>query len=461
MIAAMIFIYLAVQMGIAYVVSRGVKSEEDYLVAGRSRPAWLLALSLFATWFGAETCLGSSAAVFEGGLSGSRADPLGYGLCLVLGGLFIAARIWNRKYSTLADFYADRFGRGPEKLAVIILCLSSLIWGAAQLRAFGQVIASITPLNVQLAIFAAFLFVVTYTLMGGLLGDMITDVVQGVVVIGGLILMLVIIATEVDITALLAAQPPERWTLLAPGETGWERLDRWMIPVMGSLVAQEIVARMLAAGSPRIARKACYAAAGVYFLVGSIPVLLGLIGPLVFPYEGETEQFLLQLAHEKLPALAFVAFAGALLSALLSTIDSILLSAGGLVAHNLLIPALRVRDERRKLFLNRVVVLVAGVACYLLAVRSTSIFDLLETASSFGTAGILVITLGGLWAGRGGKATALATLVTGAVFTPVAEYMLGIPAPFVATIALSALVYLVGCLLEGRPREAEATVPGT
>ena len=419
MIAALILGYLALQLVIAYFVSRTVKNEDDYLVAGRSRPAWLLAMSLFATWFGAETCLGSSAAVFEEGLSGSRADPLGYGLCLLLGGLLIAARIWNRKYSTLADFYADRFGRAPEKLAVIILCLSSMIWGAAQLRAFGQVIAATTPLNVQFAILVAFLFVATYTLLSGLLGDMVIDVVQGAIVIGGLVLMLVLIGMDSDLPAMLAAQPAERFSLLSPGESGWERIDRWMIPVMGSLVAQEIVARMLAAGSPRIARKACYAAAAIYFAVGSIPVILGLVGPLVFPYDGESEQFLIQLAREKLPTIAFVAFAGALLSALLSTIDSILLGVGGLVAHNLVIPGFKVRDERRKLLINRAVVFTAGLLCYLMAVRATSIYDLLETASSFGTAGILVITLGGLWLRQGGRKAALATLVTGVVATPV------------------------------------------
>jgi SSS family solute:Na+ symporter len=437
-----ILLYLFLQLGIAYVVSRGVKSEDDYLVAGRSRPSWLLALSLFATWFGAETCLGSSAAVFEEGLSGSRADPLGYSLCLLLGGLLIAARIWNRKYTTLADFYADRFGHAPERLAVVILCLSSMIWGAAQIRAFGQVIAATTPLNVQLAIFAAFLFVVAYTLMGGLLGDMLTDVLQGGVLIIGLALMLVFVGVDHDIPGLIAAQPAERFSLLSAGEGVWERIDRWMIPVMGSLVAQEIVARMLAAKSGRAARRACYAACGIYLVVGSIPVLLGLVGPLVFPYGGESEQFLIQLAREKLPPVLFVVFTGALLSAILSTIDSILLGVGGLVAHNLVIPGLRMSDERAKLRMNRWVVLAAGAICYLMAVKAESIYALLETASSFGTAGILIITLFGLWLRRGGRLAALWTLAVGLAFTPIAEYGLKLSAPFLATVALCAAVYL-------------------
>lgn len=442
MIWPLILGYLALQLLIAFVVSRRVKSEDDYLVAGRSRPVWLLSISLFATWFGAETCLGSSAAVFEEGLSGSRADPLGYGMALLLGGIFIAARIWNRRYSTLADFYAERFGKAPEKLAVVILCLSSMIWGAAQIRALGQVIAATSPLNVQWAIFAAFAFVMVYTLMGGLLADMFNDVMQGAILIGGLTLTLVLIWIEVDVSALLASMPAERFSLLSPGESIWERMDRWLIPVMGSLVAQEIIARVLAAESGRAARKASFIACGIYLAVGAIPVLLGLIGPQVFAHQGESEQFLIQLAREKLPALAFVAFSGALLAALLSTIDSILLGVGGLVAHNIAIPALNIRGEKARLRTNRLVVMIAGTACYVLAVRSTSIYDLLESASSFGTAGILVITLFGLWFPRGGTRAALATLVTGVVFMPVAEYLLKLPAPFLATIGTCVTVYL-------------------
>lgn len=55
-----------------------------------------------------------------------------------------------------------------------------------------------------------------------------------------------------------------------------QRMDRWMIPILGSLVAQETISRVLAAKSMTVARLASFVAAGIYDFMGSIPVLLGL-----------------------------------------------------------------------------------------------------------------------------------------------------------------------------------------
>ena len=80
--------YLIFQFSIGYWASRQIKNESDYLLAGRHVPTWLLSFSLFATWFGAEACIGTSGEVYMHGLSGGRADPFGYSLCLFFLGIF-------------------------------------------------------------------------------------------------------------------------------------------------------------------------------------------------------------------------------------------------------------------------------------------------------------------------------------------------------------------------------------
>lgn len=440
--------YLFLQFLICLYISKRIRSEDDYLVAGRNLPHLMVAVSLFATWFGAETCIGSSSAVYQQGLSGSRADPLGYSLCLILSGILIAPKVWSRKYTTLADVYKNRFGRKTETLATWILALSSLIWAAAQLRAFSQVVSATTDLPVDTTLLISFLFVVAYTMLGGLLGDVITDVIQGVVISLGLFLLFFLVLNRTpEGWSILANQPLERLTIFSPSETIWARLDRWAIPIFGSLVAQEIVARILAARNQTIATRACFTAAFIYILLGAIPVVLGLMGPQLMSMDGQDhEQFLILLAEKYMPALLVPVFAGALISALLATIDSILLSVSALFSHNLIIPSLKVKDEKQKLRISRGLVFVAGMTAYVMAVHAESIYELLETASSFGTSGILVITMAALWTQWGDDVAALVSLFVGLFATPFAEYVLQVESPFLFSIAAAAITFLAFAL---------------
>lgn len=443
-----ILCYLLGQVLIGYLVSRSIRSEEDYFLGGR-RLGWpLVSFSLFATWFGAETCIGSSAAVYERGLSGSRADPFGYAACLLLLGLLLAGRLWRGQYLTLADFYRERYGWFVEKAAVWILVPSSLIWAAAQVRAFAQVLSGTTSIPVDLALVLVAGFVIAYTCLGGFLGDVITDFVQGIIIFLGVIAILVFtLASAGDVGAILAGIDPGRLDFIDPGESLLERLDRWMIPILGSLVAQETVSRVLAARSMSVARKASFIAAGVYLVMGSIPVLLGLLGPHILPELADKEQFLIVIARTYLPAVAFVVFVGALISAILATIDSILLAVSAMVTHNLLARRLRAAPQRRKVIVARIVVVLAGAVAYGMAARGGGIYELLETASSFGTAGILVITLAGLYTGFGGSLSATLALAAGLALTPLGNHVFEWQAPFLSSVLGAMVGFVLGRIL--------------
>lgn len=444
----LIICYLLCQVLIGYLVSRTIRSEEDYFLGGR-RLGWpLVSFSLFATWFGAETCIGSSAAVYERGLAGSRADPFGYAMCLLLLGLLLAGRLWRGHYLTLADFYRERYGWLVEKAAVWILAPSSLIWAAAQVRAFAQVLSATTAISVDIALVIVAGFVIVYTCLGGFLGDVITDFVQGIIIFLGVTGILVFTLANVDdVGAFLTSIEPGRLDFIDEGETLLARLDRWMIPILGSLVAQETISRVLAARSMSVARKASFIAAGIYLLLGSIPVLLGLLGPHLMPGLDEKEQFLILVAKKYLPFAAYVLFVGALIAAILATIDSILLAISAMVTHNLLARFLAGATQRSKVITARTAVVIAGVIAYVMAVFGGGIYELLETASSFGTAGILVITLAGLYTGFGGGLSAMIALAAGLALTPLGKYVLDWQAPFLSSVLGAAAGFALGKLL--------------
>ncbi len=113
------------------------------------------------------------------------------------------------------------------------------------------------------------------------------------------------------------------------------------------------------------------------------------------------------------------------------------------MSHNFLTPLFKIKKDATQLRNTKIIIIMISLVSYLLARQAEGIFDLLEMASSFGTAGILVITLFGLWTSWGNQLTALLTLLTGLVTTPIAQYMLQLESPFLFSIGCSFSVFVV------------------
>ena len=390
--------YLIVQFAVGMLVSRRIASETDYLLAGRRLGLGLATFSIFATWFGAETVVGAAGSLYSDGLSGGSADPFGYGLCLIVLGLVVAAPLWRRQYTTFGDLFRERYSPGVERLAVLLMVPTSVLWAAAQIRAFGQVVSASSDLDVTIAITAAAGFVIIYTVAGGLLADVVTDFVQSIAIVIGLAILLVAVGNaNGGLAALPSLIDPARLGLFSTAEaTPLEILEAWAVPVCGSLLAVEMLSRILGCKSAATARNATLTGAAIYLTVGLIPATLGLVGPALVPNLEEPEQLIAVLAQQHLSTFLYVLFAGALISAILSTVDSCLLAAASLVSHNLILPLQPTLSERGKIRAARIGVVVFGILAYFIALRADGIYELVATASAFGSAGIFVVGLFGL-----------------------------------------------------------------
>lgn len=442
---------MVVQLAIGVWVSRRIRSESDYILAGRNLGYTLVTFSIFATWFGAETVVGAAGRAYSDGVSIGSAEPFGYGLCLLIMGLVFAVPLWKRKLTTFADLYRERFSVGTERLAAAILIPSSIIWAAAQIRAFGHVLntTSSSALSAELSIAIAAGFTILYATFGGMLADAITDVVQGALLAIGLIVVLVALLPHLGGASEVARviRDPARVHFMPHGESAWTVLERWAIPVAGSVLATEIVGRVIAARSPTIARRSSVTAAVMYVMIGTIPLLIGLVGPSVMPNLANAEQLLPELAKTILPTFLYAVFAGALISAILSTVDSTLLVSSSLLSHNLLVPGFNITNERTKVLLARAGVMTFGLVAYLMARRAENILDLVEQASALGSAGTLVTAVFALFTNWGGPRTAIATLLAGLVVYVAAAFG-GAETPFLLSLVASLVTYVVGAVLE-------------
>jgi Na+/proline symporter len=448
-------VYLVVQFALGMLVSRHIASETDYLLAGRRLGVGLAAFSIFATWFGAETVVGAAGSIYSGGLAGGSADPFGYGLCLIVLGLFIAMPLWRRRYTTFGDLFRERYSVGVERFAVLLMVPTSVLWAAAQIRAFGQVVSAASDLEVSIAITAAAVFVILYTVAGGLLADVVTDFVQSIAILVGLLVLLVAVGeANGGLGAVIASIDRERLQMFSTSRaTPLEIVEAWAVPICGSLLAVEMLSRILGCRTAATARNATLLGAALYLAVGIVPVMLGLAGPTLVPGLDEPEQLVAALAEQHLSTLLYVLFAGALISAILSTVDSCLLAASSLVSHNLVVPLRPTLSERGKVYCARLGVVAFGLIAYVIALYADGIYELVATASAFGSAGIFIVGLFGLFSRIGGAPSAHAALASGIVVWGAGEYWLEWSTPYLAAVAAALAAYLAAAKL-GATRDA-------
>jgi Na+/proline symporter len=446
---ALLLGYVLLQVSVGAWLSRRIRTESDYIVAGRSLGPTMATASIFATWFGAETCVGAAGEVYLHGLSAVSSDPFGYGLCLLLFGLLIAAPLWSRQLTTLADLYRDRYSPAVERTVALMMIPGSLFWAGAQIRAFGHVVTATGVMPEEIGIASAAGVAITYTMFGGLLADAYADLIQGSVLIACLV---VLAGFVIDDTGGIAPV----WAMLtsdvgsAPASASTlGTINHWAVPVLGSLFAQELAARTLGSRSRKVARHSALAACVIYVFIGSIPVALGAIAHHTLP-NIDSEQVLAVLARKHMSTYGYIIFAGALVSAILSTVDSALLVCGALVSHNLAPVFMMQTSEAQKVRLARVSVFVLGVVAYGLAHAAESVHSLVEQASAFGSAGICVTGLAALFTQRGKARAAFFALGAGALSWIYGAYVLKSDVAYLGSLAAAVLGFVLGALSEAR-----------
>ncbi|HEY8375975.1 MAG TPA: sodium:solute symporter family protein [Nannocystis sp.] len=449
MLIAGVILYVFGQLALGLYVARRVQNQTDFLLAGRSLGYTLATFTIFATWFGAETCIGAAGQIAAHGLGGGSADPFGYAICLLLMGALFAAALWRRGIATVADLMRERYSPAVESATALLVAPGSFLWAGAQIRAFGQVLAATTGMHVELAIALAAGTVIAYAAAGGLMASVVTDLVQGIALILGLVLLLVaVLDAGGGLHATFAALDPAKLSFRTSSAPTLEVLDAWAIPILGSLAAQELVARILACRSPVVARRSTLLGGGLYLLVGLIPVLIGLVGArLVGPLD-HPEQILPAVAARVLSPFVYVLFIGALISAILSTVDSALLAVSSLVARNLIEPLRPGMSERAKLRTSRLCTLVFGILAYLVGRAADGVHELVEDASGFTGGGFVVVFVFALWTRFGGPRSALAALLVGVLLWLLGRYGGLTPAPFLASTFAAFVVYVAVALAE-------------
>jgi SSS family transporter len=409
--------YVLLMLGIGIYASRRVKSSADYLVAGRRLSLPLATATLSATWFGGGLCIGAASAAYSGGFRAVIADPFGAALCLFLAGAFYVRVLRRMGIMTIASFFTQRFDGRAGMLASLCTIPAYVGWVASLMLAFGRILQSLTGIDPTLGICVGAGIVLIYTYAGGMWAVTLTDAVQLLILIVGMVLLTPILLADMGGWSAIAAQSPAERFDLYPHEGGasaWFDYARdWLVIGLGNLAGQDLIQRSLSSRDEKVAVRSAYLSGLIYLTIGMLPVLLGMAGAVVLPDLVDPDLVMMELAQLYLPTAALVLFTGALLSALLSSADSALLAPASVIGWDLLRWFRPNASEATCLRVSRLSVAACGLFALVVALQWTSVYDLMVDSWSVLLATLFVPLTAGIWWKRANSPGALASILVG------------------------------------------------
>ncbi len=410
-------IYMLGMLLVGYWSSRRIKNLSDFLVAGRRLPFYLALTTLFATWFGAGSCMGAAGTAYSEGLLGVIADPFAAGLSLILAGLFYVALLRRLELLTVTDIFGRYYSRNSEIFASILMVPVYIGWLGSQMVALGFILNALTGINPLIGIVAGSFIVLLYTFAGGMWAVTLTDFIQVTILVLGLFTMFPIVISHVGgFNALIQSTPREFWRIIPanPGYSGWVTYaGQWALMGLGCIVGQDLIQRSLASKNEKVANRSAVSAGVCYILVGIIPILLGFAGRLVMPGLDNPEHVILNLAIKFLPQFAMVIFLGALISAIMSSADSSLLAATSLTTNNIILRLFPRIREKNVLPLARVTTVVLAVVSMFVALCVKQIYDLMVNSWATLFVGIFVPVTAALYWKKANTKAAWASMILG------------------------------------------------
>lgn len=428
MLTAFVLVYLLITILIGRWAARRVKSAGDFIVAGRSLPLGISTCVIFATWFGSETMLGATSEFAQHGLLGVIEDPFGASLCLLLVGLFYARKLYRINVLTFCDYFRVRYGRKAEIISALLMIPSYFGWIAAQIVAMGIVINTVMGIDPGTAMIASGVLVMGYTYMGGMWSVSITDFLQTIMIIVGLLIITFIVVQEAGgITAVVERAPEGTFRFFPDRDwNSWVHyMAAWFTIGLGSIPQQDVFQRLMSSKSEKVAQYSSYLGALMYLVIGSLPLLIVLCAQQLYPDLGANghEKILPDMVLQHGNLFIQILFFGALLSAIMSTTSGAILAPATVLGENLVKPFFHDISDKKFLLIIRLSVVAVSAISIAMAFASQDIYELVASSSVLSLVSLFVPLTAGLYWKRASQAGANLSIVLGTASYIYAEWM--------------------------------------
>ena len=380
-IVVVLVIYLCLLAALAVWSRRETNTLSGFYLAGKKLPFWVVAFSTNATGESGWLLLGLTGMGYAVGAQAYWV-VVGELVGIALSWLLISRRLKRLSDEThsitVPDVLAARFNDSwhlIRAVAVVIILAMVTTYVTAQLVASGKALSEFVNLDYKVGVVVGSAIIIAYTFIGGYKAVSYTDVLQGVLMLLGLIFVPLVAVNAAggwdSVTSNLIAQDPSLVSMfsLTNGIEGWVAAVSFVAIGLPFLGVPQLLVRFMSARDDGELVKARYVSVGITLVFTIGAVTAGIAGRALFPGIEDSETIFPMLATELFPPLISGVLLVIVLSAIMSTADSLLLLASSAIVRDTMQKILGSKKSDRALSVyGKIVTIIIGIVAIAFAI---------------------------------------------------------------------------------------------
>lgn len=459
-----ILVFMAIMIIIGFETRKKITDASSYIIAGRSIGVLLGAGMFVATFLSSSSIVGYVGFLYDSGWSGFS-SILGTVISVFIVGRFLVGKIREQGdygQETIPDFFEDRyyskFARGFSALFIAGLYV---IFVAVETMGMAKTLEAFLGWNYSLSVILVSIITISYIFLGGLLAVAVNDTICAFIGVGGILITTAIVMarlggmTEMN-NQLATIDPNLIYTFKEEGALAFV-ISNAAVWGIGNSSHPSFLGQAYGAKSKESVLKSLAWSSVVIFLFYGAAMLLGAGARVMLPDLADPDFAFPMLVQMVLPPWGAGILIAAVLSLVISTTDTVLLTAGTAIGSDFIVKTLgKEMDEKERLKVVRICVVIIGLLGMIISLMKPAqvlIFQMLN----FGAAGAVffVPIVFGLYWKRATKEGGIVSMV-GGLIAYIIWFLIGSPygihAVIVGTIASVLLMIIVSLNMEKPPK---------
>lgn len=378
-----IFGYLILILVIGVVSSRKVKSIDDFALSNVKYGKTVLFITMCCSFLGGGFSFGNATEVYKNGI-GNIIVLCGFSLGQVIIGKYVVPKISNfRDCISTGNIIGKVYGKGMQIITGILstmICAGIL---AAQVSVMGNIFHTFIGIPSYIGIIVGFGIVLIYSTIGGIKADIVTDIIQFVILIVGLPFLVIYGINEAGgISSIIQNVPNSYWNIL--NNTNLVAfISSFLTLMIGEMLVPPYVQRLLIGRKTEDTTKATifsgYASIIFFVVTGNIGLVAFAVDMNMNP-----DLAMIGIIQRVLPVGLSGVIVSAMMAIVLSTADSFLNSAAVGIVDDVYIPLKdKYVSQKEKLKMARIANILIGVISIIIAMFIPGLLDILTFSYSF------------------------------------------------------------------------------